>query len=268
MKKKNKGFTLVELLVVIAILAVLATVAVVGYTMFVKKANNSNALTELKQAENIVLSRAVSADGQVDEEIVCSGVEFQYSKALGKVIFDDGIMEIPVGSRINITNSMKREFSDLNNIHGYFIYEKSGKIYYITENLKGIALWESGKDPTNADLDVEDIMENVNYDDNEDIDVEDIIEEKDEDSVYVYFHLSDGSPDLGVAPNHIQVKKDTEIKLYKQYVEYNGIVRIIARSGVIAMYYTSPTHPDGDSGAIGSVNVGSEDVHIYIEYSN
>ena len=39
---KNKGFTLVELLVVIAILAILATVSVVGYTSFIKSAHISN----------------------------------------------------------------------------------------------------------------------------------------------------------------------------------------------------------------------------------
>ena len=38
----KKGFTLVELLVVIAILAVLATVAILGYTQFTKKANIAN----------------------------------------------------------------------------------------------------------------------------------------------------------------------------------------------------------------------------------
>lgn len=47
MRKNNKkGFTLVELLVVIAILAILASVAVVGYTAFVDKANKSAAETE------------------------------------------------------------------------------------------------------------------------------------------------------------------------------------------------------------------------------
>ena len=39
---KMKGFTLVELLVVIAILAILATVSVVGYTSFIESANVSN----------------------------------------------------------------------------------------------------------------------------------------------------------------------------------------------------------------------------------
>ncbi len=46
-KKTKKGFTLVELLVVIAILAILATVSVVGYTSFIAKANLSNDQTTI-----------------------------------------------------------------------------------------------------------------------------------------------------------------------------------------------------------------------------
>ena len=59
MKQTKKGFTLVELLVVIAILAILATVSVVGYTSFITKANISNdtviarELTTLIQATDI-----------------------------------------------------------------------------------------------------------------------------------------------------------------------------------------------------------------------
>ena len=49
---KTKGFTLVELLVVIAILAILATVSVVGYTSFITNANNSAALSELTQVRD------------------------------------------------------------------------------------------------------------------------------------------------------------------------------------------------------------------------
>ena len=52
MRKNNKkGFTLVELLVVIAILAILASVAVVGYTAFIEKAEQSNAETEAHQIQ-------------------------------------------------------------------------------------------------------------------------------------------------------------------------------------------------------------------------
>ena len=51
---KKKGFTLVELLVVIAIIAILATVSVVGYTAFIDKANQSNATTEASQVEEAI----------------------------------------------------------------------------------------------------------------------------------------------------------------------------------------------------------------------
>lgn len=51
---KRKGFTLVELLVVIAILAILATVSVVGYTAFIDKANESNANTEAYQVQEAI----------------------------------------------------------------------------------------------------------------------------------------------------------------------------------------------------------------------
>ena len=49
---KNRGFTLVELLVVIAILAILATVSVVGYTSFIERAaisNDENVATQLNK---------------------------------------------------------------------------------------------------------------------------------------------------------------------------------------------------------------------------
>ena len=59
---KKKGFTLVELLVVIAIIAILATVSVVGYTAFIKKANQSNAVTELSQIKDAI--QAAILDGE------------------------------------------------------------------------------------------------------------------------------------------------------------------------------------------------------------
>ena len=61
MRKTNKkGFTLVELLVVIAIVAILATVAIVGYTSFTNKAHESNDRTLVAQLNTAVLR----GDGQ------------------------------------------------------------------------------------------------------------------------------------------------------------------------------------------------------------
>ena len=53
---KKKGFTLVELLVVIAILAILATVSILGYTSFTAKAKQSNAEQELAQIKTMFLA--------------------------------------------------------------------------------------------------------------------------------------------------------------------------------------------------------------------
>lgn len=53
---KKKGFTLVELLVVIAILAILATVSILGYTSFTAKAKASVAEQELTQIKTILLA--------------------------------------------------------------------------------------------------------------------------------------------------------------------------------------------------------------------
>ena len=62
LKKTKKGFTLVELLVVIAILAVLASVSVVGYLGFTTKARNSNAMTELAQVREVLRAELIDGD--------------------------------------------------------------------------------------------------------------------------------------------------------------------------------------------------------------
>ena len=57
---KKRGFTLVELLVVIAILAILATVSVVGYTSFIESAAVSNDENVAAQLNNFMI--AIKAD--------------------------------------------------------------------------------------------------------------------------------------------------------------------------------------------------------------
>lgn len=57
--KKNGGFTLVELIIVIAILAILSSVAVAGYSSYIKSANNSATESFLNEVKtHVVLANA------------------------------------------------------------------------------------------------------------------------------------------------------------------------------------------------------------------
>ena len=91
---KTKGFTLVELLVVIAILAILATVSVVGYTSFINDANESIALQEMTQlrdalkAEDITNNKFDLSDGLTADEVTEIKTFVATLKMTGAVNYD------------------------------------------------------------------------------------------------------------------------------------------------------------------------------------
>ena len=78
MKNTSKGFTLVELLVVIAILAILATVSVVGYTSYI-------ATTE----ETAAKSEAASIADAIEVALVMNKVACIEKKAYVPAVADD-----------------------------------------------------------------------------------------------------------------------------------------------------------------------------------
>ena len=53
--RNHKGFTLVELIIVIAILAILSSVAVVGYSSYVERANKQTDMTMVAEIENALM---------------------------------------------------------------------------------------------------------------------------------------------------------------------------------------------------------------------
>ena len=61
---KKKGFTIVELVIVIAILAILAAVLIPTFASLVKKANEANAQTE---AKNLITEMLANILGRGDE---------------------------------------------------------------------------------------------------------------------------------------------------------------------------------------------------------
>ena len=84
---KNKGFTLVELIVVIAIVAILAAVGIVGYTQFIKNARETAAQSELDQVVNVLRTEAAVEPIKDGDTVL---VEFTG----GKLIFGKDITEV------------------------------------------------------------------------------------------------------------------------------------------------------------------------------
>lgn len=87
-RKREKGFTLVELIVVIAIVAILASVAIVGYTQFISNARDSKAQAELDQVYNVLYANVVATPY---EEGVENGLKVSVSG--GVLVFENATPE-------------------------------------------------------------------------------------------------------------------------------------------------------------------------------
>ena len=170
-KKTKKGFTLVELLVVIAILAVLASVSVVGYLGFTTKARNSNAMTELAQVREVlraelidgdtnyykwdngateVTKDAYSIDGTTTSGYFANGFTFKYSAS-------SSVITITYASKGTVSATwsavLKSAFNDLNDLKGtlYVVADNTSitSISYVT-TAGGKANWTVGTDKLEA----------------------------------------------------------------------------------------------------------------------
>ncbi len=133
MNNTKKGFTLVELLVVIAILAILATVSVVGYTSFIDRANQSNAETEANQVKSIV-----------EYALMDPTTAYVTFKAYVAEVKDD-----PATADKN---------EAVSEVPGIYVYLKDGKYVVVNklpEELVGAKGFDASKDiPENGDLSI------------------------------------------------------------------------------------------------------------------
>ena len=74
MKNKKKGFTLVELIVVLAILAILAAMLVPALTGYIDKANKEKIVAETRQAV-MAAQATVSDDYANNKKVVTNGLD-------------------------------------------------------------------------------------------------------------------------------------------------------------------------------------------------
>lgn len=78
MKKSNKGFTLVELIIVIAVIGVLAAILIPTFSNVIDKANRKSAFSDAKNALSILLAEETTGDGAV---VVKENTIFEVKKA-------------------------------------------------------------------------------------------------------------------------------------------------------------------------------------------
>ena len=98
MKKLNnkKGFTIVELVIVIAVIAILAAVLIPTFSGVVKKANASKALQEVKNAYTATLANDLST-AETDDDAV-------YNKGEIKVIVGDFTVTITANGEASVAD--------------------------------------------------------------------------------------------------------------------------------------------------------------------
>lgn len=100
MNKKNnrKGFTIVELVIVIAVIAILATVLVPTFSNMIEKANNSKTLQALK---NEYTEYTLSVD--VTEDDIASDIVIKYNGTYYQI--DNGAPKLENDEYVTVTET-------------------------------------------------------------------------------------------------------------------------------------------------------------------
>ena len=123
MKNKKKGFTLVELLVVIAILAILAAVSVVGYLAFTEKAKLSNDQTTIKM---------------INDNLMAASIE-EKPKTAGEAIVLLNTLGFTKDKLVSYSNGYHYAYDLDNNI--FVLYDDNDKIVYPDSRETTNSIW-------------------------------------------------------------------------------------------------------------------------------
>lgn len=130
--RNNKGFSLVELIVVIAIMAVLAAVAVIGVSIYIPKAQEaadnqlldvltdalrSACLSEGVDQRDVLAEIKVNDDGSLDRDSTSGKVKITVVAAAGKAISNDQKTAIA-----NVFNDVFKDDATFNQVKGEVVY--------------------------------------------------------------------------------------------------------------------------------------------------
>jgi len=94
MKNNKKGFTIVELVIVIAVIAILAAVLIPTFSSVISKANESSALSKAQNALQIITVTEAQVFNQYDYYFVTNdGYVFEYKKGTTSGLVKSSITE-------------------------------------------------------------------------------------------------------------------------------------------------------------------------------
>ena len=143
---KTKGFTLVELLVVIAILAILATVSVVGYTQYIQNADTAVAKEDLVQARTAVMAADINNNSFTlgTESLVWTVAKADAVDAAKAMEYVNAQLKsvagLPGSFAVNTTTTTVEAINDAEGTQtGWKVTVKS--VAYTTESGNGTATW-------------------------------------------------------------------------------------------------------------------------------
>ena len=107
MKKLNKkGFTIVELVIVIAVIAILAGVLIPTFATVVDKANESKAMQEAKNAYELYLAESDHAQNLADKNLCIKSGEYFYHVQNGQFL--------PTGNKTDAENCAATKYTVTN----------------------------------------------------------------------------------------------------------------------------------------------------------
>lgn len=130
MRNSKKGFTTVELVIVIAVIAILAAVIIPTFVSLISKANDSAALTELRQIQTLIETEL--ADDNSWEFTDDQGVTIEINRK------ENGMLWVKSAA------SVAAALNSCPALDGYGSFEqKNSDLIYTTKNGSGTAVWSN-----------------------------------------------------------------------------------------------------------------------------